>query len=115
MNKRIITSCLSLLLCLGTFADGETVVQGKTLEKITFEGDNVVLHYIDGTSDKTIDMANVKIVFDIADAIEFLSTEPDDANTYYFDMQGRQLPTAPQKGMYIMKKGKKVVKLINKQ
>lgn len=114
MNKRMITCCLAALLCVGAYADGVTEVEGKTLSSITFEGDNVVLHYADGSTDRTIDMEHVMIVFDIADAIEFLSTEPEDAPVCYFDMQGRKLPAAPQKGMYIMKKGKKVVKLINK-
>ena len=117
MNKRLFACCLSAAMCLSVLADGEQTVTvngstvNKTVTQITFNADNVILHYSDNTSEEA-DMANVSIAFDVAQAINMLSSEPADAPVYYFDMQGRQLPAAPQKGMYIMKKGNKIVKLI---
>lgn len=119
MNKRFLACCLSAAMCLGVMADGEQTVTvngatvNKTATQLTFNADKVTLHYSDNTTDE-VDMANVTIAFDVAQAINALSTEPADAPVYYFDMQGRQLPAAPQNGMYIMKKGNKVVKLIKK-
>ena len=91
--------------------NGKTVA--KTVTKMTFDGDNVVLHYADQSSE-TVDMSNVVIVFPVTDAVKALSVEPADAPVCYFDLNGRQLKQAPLKGGYIVKKGNTVVKLIKK-
>ena len=103
---------------LATFADNVQVVtvngqrQAQTVTKMTFNGDNLVLNFSDGTT-QTVDMASVVITFTIADAVKALATATDkDAPTLFFDLSGRQLKQAPQKGAYIMKKGDKIVKLL---
>lgn len=103
---------------LATFADNVQVVtvngqrQAQTVTKMTFNGDNLVLNFSDGTT-QTVDMASVVITFTIADAVKALATATNkDAPTLFFDLSGRQLKQAPQKGAYIMKKGDKIVKLL---
>ena len=91
--------------------NGNTVA--KTVTKMTFEGDNVVLYYAD-QSTETVDMGSVVIVFTVADAIKALSGEPADAPVSYYDLNGRQLKQTPLKGGYIMRKGNTMVKLIKK-
>jgi len=85
----------------------------KTVVKLTFSGDNVVLNYSDNTYEEA-DMANVSIVFTVADAIKALEKESSDASVSYFDLSGKQLKKAPLKGGYIVKKGNIIVKLLNK-
>ncbi|MBQ8463714.1 MAG: hypothetical protein IJ544_06320 [Prevotella sp.] len=91
--------------------NGKTVA--KTVTKMTFDGDNVLLVYSDNTTE-TVDMANVSVVFTVADAIKALETEALDAPVSYFDLNGRQLKQAPQQGAYVMKKGNSVVKILQK-
>ncbi len=118
------TNLLSLLLLLsaGTLtaqADNEQVVtvngqkSTKTVNKLTFSGDNVVLHFADGST-QTVDMESVTIVFTVVDALKTLQTADSEEPIQYFDLQGRQLKKAPVKGSYIMKKGNRIVKLISK-
>ena len=117
------TTLLSLLLlsaaALTVMADNEQAVTvngqkvNKTVNKLTFNGDNVVLNYADGST-QTVDMANVTIAFTVVDAIKALETADKDAPILYFDMKGQQLKSAPKTGSYIMKKGNKIVKLLIK-
>ena len=115
-KKSIFTMSALSLLALGAQAQQVVTVDGstvdKTVQQITFYGDDVVLQYSDGTTENAIDMEKVTIVFNVATAIKELSTEPENAPIYYFDIQGRQLSEEPARGLFIMKKGKKVVKVI---
>ena len=65
MKKILWTSSL-LLLCTAIFADdGEkTTIDGKKIQKITFDGDKMAVKYNDGTADATFDMADVIISFE---------------------------------------------------
>ena len=83
----------------------------ETVTKVTFDGDNVVLHMENGQT-QTVDMADVIITFTVVDALKVIEKEPADAPLAYFDLSGRQLKTAPKKGPFIMQKGKKVVKIM---
>jgi len=118
------TNLLSILLLfsVGTMtalADNVQVVTvngqkvSKTVTRITFSDDNVVLHYSDGTT-QNVDMENVTIVFTVVDALKALQAIDSEEPVLYFDLQGRQLKKAPAKGSYIMKKGNKIVKLLTK-
>ena len=83
----------------------------ETVNKLTFDGDNVVLHLENGV-EMTVDMADVIITFTVSDAIKALSSEPKNAPIAYFDLNGHLLKKAPVQGPYIMQKGQKVVKLM---
>lgn len=119
MRKRLILPVTALLLSLAltATADDKQVVTvdnqqvNKTVSQLTFNDSQVVLHFTDQTTE-TADMSDVVIVFTIVDAMKELSTEGKDVPQLYFDLSGRQLKKAPAKGSYIIKKGKKIVKLV---
>lgn len=120
MRKLISVASLALLSATMTAsADGGQVVTingtkvDKTVGKMTFEGDNLVLTYSDNTT-QTVDMASVTIAFSVADAVKALEKESADAPVNYFDLNGRQLKQAPQKGAYMVKKGNTVVKILTR-
>lgn len=119
MRKRLIlpVTAIMLSLTLSANADNKQVVTvgqqqlTETVTKVTFDGDNVVLHMENGQT-QTVDMADVIITFTVVDALKVIEKEPADAPLAYFDLSGRQLKTAPKKGPFIMQKGKKVVKIM---
>ena len=117
--KKLLTTLLTTVCCLIASADNEPVVTvngqttTQTVKKLTFNGDNVVLHFADGSTQE-VDMADVTIAFTTADAVKALENADKNAPTTYFDLNGRQLKQAPHKGAYIIKKGNKIVKLLTK-
>ena len=119
MKKLAFTILIAMAGSLAGYADDGKVVTvngqatSKPVTKLTFSGDNIVLHFNDGTT-QTVDMSNVVITFNIIDAVKALASEPKDAPVCYFDLNGRQLKSAPKKGSYMMRKGNKVVKLLTK-
>lgn len=119
MKKFVFTILIAMGSCLAGYADDGKVVTvngqttSKPVTKLTFSGDNIVLHFNDGTT-QAVDMSNVVITFNITDAVKALASEPKDAPVCYFDLNGRQLKSAPKKGSYIVRKGNKVVKLLTK-
>jgi hypothetical protein len=68
MKKLIVMSCL-LCLTLAAMADGEKI-DGSTIKKITFNGDQVVIEYNNGKQATTADMAEVTIDFSTATSVE---------------------------------------------
>lgn len=72
MKKLLLTTCLFLVLAITSNATiattGQTItINGQAIEKIaselTFDGDNVILHFLDGSS-QSVDMESVSIAFD---------------------------------------------------
>ena len=55
--KKLFLICSILLASMTAMADGEQKIDVKTVTKITFEGDKVIVHYNNGTTDTTFDMA----------------------------------------------------------
>lgn len=119
MKKTLLLPATAMLLSLGTIvqADNKQVVTingqtvDKTAQKLTFDRNNVVLHFTDGQT-MTVDMADVVITFTEVDALKAVNNDKENAPLLYFDLNGRQLDQAPEKGAYIIKKGTKVVKLM---
>ena len=120
MKKKTFSVCLLLALCLGTNAQSAIVdgsaVTGKTITKIEFpnNGENIKITYSDNTTSDNLDLSEVTILFNnITDAINYLNAvnESSSAPIFYYDLQGRHLIEAPAKGLFIMKKGNKVVKV----
>lgn len=119
MKKTLLLPATAMLLSLGTTvqADNKQVVTingqtvDKTAQKLTFDRNNVVLHFTDGQT-MTVDMADVVITFTEVDALKAVNNDKENAPLLYFDLNGRQLDQAPEKGAYIIKKGTKVVKLM---
>lgn len=119
IKKTLLLPATAMLLSLGTTvqADNKQVVTingqtvDKTAQKLTFDRNNVVLHFTDGQT-MTVDMADVVITFTEVDALKAVNNDKENAPLLYFDLNGRQLDQAPEKGAYIIKKGTKVVKLM---
>lgn len=88
--------------------DGTDV--NKQVKTVDFDGDNLTLTYTDGTTSGAVDMSLVTIVFGTDAGIRAL--EAEEGAIYYFDINGRQLPEAPAQGVYLMKRGTKVVKVV---
>ena len=115
MKRQLLVFGLSLL-CLGAMADDvQTVTIGgkpvdKTVKIMTFDGDNVILHYTDNSTE-TQDMAeDIKIAFNLSTAIEHLGTDTMKDEKVY-DLRGRCLGDNLQNlpaGVYIQN-GKKVI------
>ena len=116
--KRHLLVFAALLLSLGVMADGgdQTVkVNGATVDKtvtqITFNGDDVILHYSDNSTE-TQDMATpVSIAFELsATAIDKLEVNAPRSNKV-FNLRGQYMGDNLQvlpAGVYIVN-GKKVI------
>ena len=115
--------------------NGETV--DKVVAKITFEGDNVVLHFSDQTT-QTADMSTVTLSFTGAADIRSLSTYQmrsivdgmltleglaPGTEVQILDAAGKQLIRTRQHnvnvaqlrpGIYVMKAGKQIVKFVKR-
>ena len=108
---------LLLAITLNTSADNKQVVTvgqqqlTETVTHLTFDGEKVVLHLANGQT-QTVDMEEVTIVFTVVDALKEIQDEAKDAPLSYYDLSGRQLKKAPKKSAYIIRKGKKIVKVI---
>ena len=148
MGKRIMLTCsllLALAIPMNADAQQQITVNGQQIEKtatqLTFQGDNVVLHFDDGT-DMSADMALVDIVFDTATGIGGVEsyllkatlggklivnglTAGETVSIY--DAQGRLMrqTRAAQStlnedisnlpgGMYLLKVGKKAIKFVKR-
>ena len=146
--KKIVTLLLSLFLTVGTaFADNSQVViiNGQKVEKvatkITFNGDNAVVTFSDGTTD-TADMSNVVIYLNVSTDISkvqtfnfngligdelHLSNIAEGTAVTIYDATGKvlqqvkatdttlSLNTASLKnGVYVLKAGNQIVKFLKK-
>lgn len=113
----VAAALLLLAITVSVKADNKQVVTvgqqqlTETVTRLTFDGDQVVLYMANGQT-QTVDMEDVTIVFTVIDALKALETEAKEAPLAYYDLSGRQLKKAPKKGTYIMKKGKKLVKVV---
>ncbi|MBQ6204241.1 MAG: hypothetical protein IJK46_09135 [Prevotella sp.] len=117
MRKQLLTLCLALT-CTGiAWADDTQTVtidgatQAKTVRQITFSGDQIVLHYSDGTTYSGDDLSLVVITFSVSNGI----STPDqtiDTEAVWYDLAGRKLSGMPTKsGTYIKKTANKTIKV----
>lgn len=95
-------------------ADDVQKIDVSKVSKITFEGDNVVITYNNGTATTTADMATVVLDFSSATGIEervvLLEKEGLEGKAVY-DLNGQQVGNSAArlaKGVYIIN-GKKVI------
>ena len=143
---RKILSVAVLLLAAISLAKAEgkqqLTINGQTVEsivtRITFEGDNVVLHFVGGDS-QTADMDAVILGFEYSPVTsiytlrgtveKFLSLDGLDEGTVVsiYDAQGKLVTTATaheakavlsvstlRSGVYVIKAGRQIVKFIKK-
>ena len=141
----LLTLILALWAGVSAFAVQKLTINGENVEKtvtqITFDGDNVVLHFADATS-QTADMDEVTIEMDVATGIDMVNNafslrgmvdgtldisglETDAVSIY--DASGRMVLRAPvsgrntmvdvnqlHSGMYILKAGNQIVKFMKR-
>lgn len=101
-------------LSVDAMADDVQKIDVSKVSKITFEGDNVVITYNNGTATTTADMATVVLDFSSATGIEervvLLEKEGLEGKAVY-DLNGQQVGNSAArlaKGVYIIN-GKKVI------
>ena len=143
MKKLLMGFVALMLLSVSTVKadDQRLIINGETVEKtvarITFEGDLVVLHFTD-SSERKEDMNTVKIAFTNATSITDLTTYnmrgvvdgklyleglAQGAEVLIFDAAGKQLKrttsnvidvTNLKTGVYVLKADKQVVKFMKR-
>ena len=103
-----------LCLSVAAMADDVQKIDVSKVSKITFEGDNVVITYNNGTATTTADMATVVLDFSSATGIEervvLLEKEGLEGKVVY-NLNGQQVGNSAArlaKGVYIIN-GKKVI------
>jgi hypothetical protein len=103
-----------LCLSVAAMADDVQKIDVSKVSKITFEGDNVVITYNNGTATTTADMATVVLDFSSATGIEervvLLEKEGLEGKAVY-NLNGQQVGNSAArlaKGVYIIN-GKKVI------
>ena len=110
--KKLFLMMMALCLSLGAMADGENIDASK-LSSITFEGDQVMLHYKDGTTSK-VDMEEIVIDLSSVTSIEERQAIAEKAGIEgenVYNLKGQLVGTSVarlEKGIYIVN-GKKVV------
>lgn len=114
MMKKLFLICGILLASMTAMADGEQKIDVKTVTKITFEGDKVIVHYNNGTTDTAFDMAEITIDLSTVTSIEERLTITREAGLEgqsVFNLQGQMVGKSAanlSKGIYIIN-GKKVI------
>lgn len=104
------------MLCLSAAAMADDVqkIDVTKVSKITFEGDNVVITYNNGTATTTADMATVVLDFTIVTGIDerlALTRKEGLEGKAVYNLKGQQVGNSAgrlAKGVYIIE-GKKVI------
>ncbi len=113
MKKLFVMGCL-LGLTLSAAADDQTKIDASKVQRITFQGNQVVVKYNDGTPDATLDMDSVVILFSSTTGIEERTAIVKQAGLQgkkVYDLKGRLVGTDAarlKKGVYVIE-GKKIV------
>lgn len=108
--KKLFLMTMAFCMSLTVMADD---IDAKSLKKITFEGDQVVLHYKDGTTTNA-DMAEVTIDFSTVTGIEERMAMTEKAGIEgktVYNLAGQKVGNSAArlaKGVYIID-GKKVI------
>lgn len=118
MRKQLLSLCLVMLSTGMAWADDTQTVTidgrdiAKTVKKITFSGDDVILHYADGSTESATDMELVKITFTPSSTGILKSNVALDAKAEWYDLSGRRLNGVPTvSGTYIKRTTSKTIKV----
>lgn len=116
--KKAYLLLLAGMLSTAVFADSKQTVKiegqviEKTISEITFDGDNVVLHYADNSSDDQADMSLVTLSFTYqTTGISQVEGIKQALQGKVYNLQGQCVGSSLQglsKGVYIIN-GKKVI------
>lgn len=118
MRKQLLSLCLALLSTGMAWADDTQTVTingrdvAKTVKKITFSGDYIILHYADGTSESATDMELITITFTPTPSGISKPNVTLDSNAEWYDLSGRRLNGVPTiSGTYIKRTASKNIKV----
>lgn len=118
MRKQLLSLCLALLSAGIAWADDTQTVTingrdvAKTVKKITFSGDNIILNYADGTSESATDMELITITFTPTPSGISKPNMTLDSNAEWYDLSGRRLNGVPTiSGTYIKRTANKNIKV----
>lgn len=112
--KKILLLCSIMLMGLGMPASAEQAIDVSQISKITFEGDNVIVTYKDGsTPSGTFDMSEIVLDFSNVTAAKRVEAARQFgiANKTIYNMQGQAVGndiSALTSGLYIVD-GKKII------
>ena len=112
--KKLLFLCGMFLLSMTAMAEGTEPekIDVKELAKITFEGDNVILHFKDGSkADLEKDLETVVIDFSNATSINIIRQVEAMKGDAVYNLQGQYVGQGVEglkKGLYIVN-GKKVI------
>lgn len=111
--KKLLLFCGLFLLSLHVMADGTEPekIDVTKLTKITFDGDNVILHFKNGSTAQTKDMETIIIDMSGATGIETIRQVESLKGKGVYNLRGEYLGQGVeglQKGLYIVD-GKKVI------
>jgi hypothetical protein len=115
MKKKLILMSCMLCLTVTAMADGGKI-DGSTIKKITFNGDQVTIEYNNGRQTTTADMAEITIDMSSATSMEERVTIMKKAGLNgkaIYDMKGKLVgrdATKLQKGVYIIDSKKVTIK-----
>lgn len=113
--KKFLLITMLFFSALTMMADDEQKIDATKISKITFNGDDVIITFNDGTSTKTYDMSKVTLDFTNATSIEErmkLSEEQGLEGKPVYDLDGKLVGRSAatlKKGVYIIDKKKVVV------
>ena len=115
--KKLLLLCMLLMSGMNMMADDKQKLDAATISEITFDGDNVIILFTDGTSQTfdmgdtekpiTIDFSNVLGMDERLKMTQALGLEGQQV----YDLKGRKAgksAAALKKGIYVIK-GKKVI------
>ena len=114
--KKFLLITMLFFSALTMMADDEQKIDATKISKITFNGDDVIITFNDGTSTKTYDMSKVTLDFTNATSIDDrikLSEQSGLEGKPVYDLSGKLLGNSAaslKAGVYIIDKKKVVVK-----
>ena len=114
--KKLLFLCGMFLLSMTAMAEGTEPekIDVKELAKITFEGDNVILHFKDGSkADLEKDLETVVIDFSNATSINIIRQVETMKGDAVYNLQGQyggQGVEGLKKGLYIVGNKKVIIK-----
>jgi hypothetical protein len=113
--KKLLLLCGVFLLSMAVRAEGTEPekIDVTQLVKITFEGDNVILYYKNGTTSSAKDMETVEIDFSNATDISALRQVEALKDDAVYSLQGQYMGKGVEglkKGLYIVGNKKVVIK-----
>jgi len=115
MKKKFLLILSFTMFCCAMNLQAQTATKdGKKVKSITFDKEEVVINYADGSQETLAGDATV--TSSIPTGIKNTKTNQGSQNSNWYMLDGRRMQSEPQnkKGVYVVKQGNKVRKTIKK-